>query len=229
VTGDPHPFEHEDAAYVLGALSREDRIAYETHLQDCPRCSAAVAELAGLPGLLGRLPGVPEPSEPVEHPPDTVLPGILAAIRRHRSRVRLLATGAAAAAAVLLVLGTAAVTSRPPAPAPAAGAAVVLTAVGDIPVQADLRLQGVAWGTRITMTCRYEGSTAGGRYADGGVYELVVVSGADRSSHSVASWQALADRSAVVTGSTALFPEQIAEVQLRDAKGTVLLEGSPSR
>ena len=48
MTGSPDPFEHEDAAYVLGALSRADRTAYEAHLRTCPRCTAAVAELAAL-------------------------------------------------------------------------------------------------------------------------------------------------------------------------------------
>ncbi|HEY0120031.1 MAG TPA: zf-HC2 domain-containing protein [Cellulomonas sp.] len=51
--------EHEafadwDAAYVLGALSPDDRHAYEDHLAGCERCRAAVAELAPLPGLLAR-------------------------------------------------------------------------------------------------------------------------------------------------------------------------------
>ena len=28
--------EHEDGAYVLGALSPEDRVAFERHLPGCP-------------------------------------------------------------------------------------------------------------------------------------------------------------------------------------------------
>jgi hypothetical protein len=60
-------------------------------------------------------------------------------------------------------------------------------------------------------------------------YSLVVVSTEDRSTQSVAQWRALPGRDAQVTGSTDLRPAQIAEVQLRDADGTVLLEGSPSR
>ncbi|MGW4329124.1 anti-sigma factor family protein [Nocardia sp. NPDC004573] len=41
-----------DAPYVLGSLTREERLQYESHLADCPDCRAAVAELAGLPGML---------------------------------------------------------------------------------------------------------------------------------------------------------------------------------
>lgn len=49
-------FRDWDAAYLLGALSHDDRRAFERHLQSCPACRAAVAELAGLPGILGALP-----------------------------------------------------------------------------------------------------------------------------------------------------------------------------
>jgi anti-sigma factor RsiW len=41
-----------DAAYVLGALSRQDRYIYEAFLAANPECTAALDELAG---LLGRL------------------------------------------------------------------------------------------------------------------------------------------------------------------------------
>lgn len=134
-------------------------------------------------------------------------------------------------AAALLVVGTLAVTDRSPAVAPQTGVPVLLTPVADAPVDAELRLQAVAWGTRITMTCRYEGPGAAGPYDEGpwGTYQLVVVSAADRSTRNVASWQVLPGREAVVAGSTELFPEQIAEVQLRDSAGTVLVAGSPSR
>ncbi len=44
-----------DAAYVLGSLSSDERLEYEAHLADCPRCQAAVAELSGIPALLAHL------------------------------------------------------------------------------------------------------------------------------------------------------------------------------
>ena len=48
-------FATYDAAYVLGALSPTERMAYEAHLTGCPSCSGAVTELAGLPGLLAKV------------------------------------------------------------------------------------------------------------------------------------------------------------------------------
>ena len=44
-----------DAAYVLGALSREDRQIYEAFLAANPERAAALDELAGLPGMLNVL------------------------------------------------------------------------------------------------------------------------------------------------------------------------------
>src|SRR4029079_802316 len=44
-----------DDAYVLGALSRDDRHLYETYLPANPDRAAALTELAGLPGILNML------------------------------------------------------------------------------------------------------------------------------------------------------------------------------
>ena len=44
-----------DAAYILGALSREDRHIYEAFLAANPERAAALDELAGLPARLSVL------------------------------------------------------------------------------------------------------------------------------------------------------------------------------
>ena len=46
---------HDSGPYVLGALSPDEREAYERHLDVCPTCRTEVADLAGLPMILGRL------------------------------------------------------------------------------------------------------------------------------------------------------------------------------
>ncbi|WP_174188649.1 anti-sigma factor family protein [Nocardia barduliensis] len=75
-----------DAAYVLGSLTRDERLRYESHLAGCPDCRAAVAEFAGLPGMLALVetdiaismiepsarPG--EPTEPAPPPMPTLPP-----------------------------------------------------------------------------------------------------------------------------------------------------------
>jgi len=229
-TDSPDPFEHEDAAYVLGALGHEDRIAYEDHLRSCDRCSAAVAELAVLPGLLSRLPHLPASAEETVPPPDTLLPGLLARMRRSRRRRRGWAATAGVAVAAGLVAGTVAVTGQTGQTGPppdAAGVPVRLSEVGDVPVQAELRLEAVGWGTRISMTCRYDGPASSEDYAQAGTYQLVVVPADALAAQRVAQWQALPGRDARVTGSTDLTVDEIAEVQLLDGNGTVLLQGSP--
>jgi anti-sigma factor RsiW len=225
MTAGPDPFEYDDAAYVLGALSHEGRIAYEEHLQGCARCTAAVAEVAMLPGLLARTPGPPATGTP-EQPPDTVLPGLLARLRRSRRRRRVAGAAAAAAAAAVLIVGTALVTGSQPSAPDAAG--VPVTMVGDVPVRADLHLEDVSWGTRITMTCRYYGPVPSGSHGPPVTYQLVVVS-ADRSTQSVARWEALPGKDATVAGSTNLTVDEIAQLELRTGDGTLLLAGSPTR
>ena len=49
------PHAHDDAAYVLGALSSAERAAYQEHLATCAECTQAVRRLSGLPGLLSRV------------------------------------------------------------------------------------------------------------------------------------------------------------------------------
>ncbi len=158
-------FSHEDGAYVLGALSSSERRAFEEHLAGCPDCSAAVRRLAGLPGLLARVDAsvleAPPGAEPV---PDTLLPRLVADVRRtHRRRAVL--TGAVAAAA-LVVAGVVPVvvasslsggTSQTAAPAatatPPAGRTMV--PLGGAPVRATVALDPVAWGTRLDLVCTY--------------------------------------------------------------------------
>ena len=100
------PLAHSDAAYVLGSLSPTDRLEFERHLPGCERCRRSVTELAGLPGLLGRVPReqveAPLPFEPL---PETVLPALVAAVRREQRRKAVLVTLGAAAAVAVVALG----------------------------------------------------------------------------------------------------------------------------
>ena len=93
-------FEHDDGAYVLGALSPADRRAFEEHLSGCDRCQRSVRELAGLPGLLARVDAGVLSRRPLDEPvPASVLPALLHDVRRDRRRRTLAPAGVAAAAA----------------------------------------------------------------------------------------------------------------------------------
>src|SRR5215212_9327779 len=103
------PLAHSDAAYVLGALSPAERLEFERHLPTCASCRRSVAQLAGMPGLLARVPveSVEEPvvTDPV---PPTVLPALVARVRREQRRKTVLLSLGAAAAVAAVAVGAAA-------------------------------------------------------------------------------------------------------------------------
>jgi hypothetical protein len=88
----------------------------------------------------------------------------------------------------------------------------------------------VAWGTKISMTCRYDGPAPSGRYAGHRTtYQLVVLAAGDGGAQSVASWAALPGKDATIAASTSVPADEITGFELRDDEGTVLLSGAPGR
>lgn len=158
-------FRDWDAAYVLGALSSEDRRAYEQHLATCADCSSDVAELAGLPGILSKL----TPSDAVallteedilsgvdEHLRDGVhAPGLVqrlaVAARRRRRRIRFSVLGAAVAIIAIFVVGGIAIL---PGQAPVV-ATVAMAPVHQQVITADMQVTQKGWGTRFDWSCSY--------------------------------------------------------------------------
>lgn len=204
------PFVTFDAAYVLGALAPEDRVAFEEHLGNCAECARSVRELAGLPGLLAQVssPGLPQPQAPPE-----LLPGLLATVRRQRKRRFIGGVGAAAVtlAACLALLFTA----LPPGAEPSGPAGRAMTPLGAYPVRADVRLTDADWGTRVDMSCTYEGGKSGD-------YVLVAV-GADGTTTRLAGWYAMPGNTAELTVGTPLTREEIFVLEVRVPGGPVLL------
>ncbi len=227
--GDEHA--HLDAAYVLGALSPSERQEFERHLVTCTGCARSVRELAGLPGLLSRI-DEREVAGLGDQPPvpATVLPAVLAeaAHRRHRRRVLSMA-GALAAAAVVAVL-TLTVGGRLTGPdtgvaqpgthttvRPAATTA--MTQIGQYQLSADLGLRNVDWGTRMSITCTYRGTSSGG---DPPAYALVVRTRSGQEEQ-VATWRAVPGRATTIDAATAKPLGEIARVEVRTAQGQPLL------
>lgn len=208
------PFVTFDAAYVLGALTPEDRAAFEAHLGRCTACADSVRELAGLPGLLAQVcsPRQLEQLEP-HAPPPGVLPRLLATVRAQRRR-RLVggvvATAVAVAACLALLFS-----ALPLGEEPAGPSGTAMTPLGAYPVRADVRLTDADWGTRVDMSCSYEGGK-------GGDYVLVAV-GPDGSTTRLASWYAVPDNTAELTVGTPLSREEISALEVRVPGGPVLL------
>jgi hypothetical protein len=164
--------EHDDGAYVLGALSPAERAAYERHLATCSFCREAVAEVAVLPGLLGRLDATDFAKllDPTLSPPPAPtfasrpMPEVPAGRRRRHTRIRILTT-ALAAAVVALIAGIGAMFLMDTGQEhPRQGPTVAMTPVdGSVPISARLTLAGANGGTKVDLTCSYDKNSASRR------------------------------------------------------------------
>ncbi|MEU1970102.1 zf-HC2 domain-containing protein [Microbacterium sp. NPDC019599] len=214
-----HPrFAQWDAAYVLGALSPADRREYEEHLADCDECRRGVGELAPTAGLLSRL--SPEEAEQIdgEQPDDPRPVAILSQARERARRRRRTRVVALVAAAVLVLAAIAVPFTIAPLFRPADTFA--LEAVVDIPLQANVRLTSVNWGTRIELDCRYPESE--GSEGREWTYALAVVDSAGDAS-TVSTWRAAAGSTARLSAGTALDVDEIRSVEIRSMDGSVLM------
>jgi len=206
------------AAYVLGALPAGERSAFETHLTDCPDCRQAVAELAGIPGLLSRV-SPDDLADPVPVP-DTLVPGLLRAVRRTGRRRRVVVAALSAAAVLLAVAGTAVVVHRSP-DTPTTVAMTTMKPVVESPVTASAALVRHAWGTEIRMKCRYAETSEWSR-----PYDLVAVDD-NGTSYNLATWVVGPGKTASVSGSVPVQPQHIDRLEIRLASGQPLLRLSP--
>lgn len=224
-------FAHDDGAYVLGALSPSDRLAFKQHLTGCAECTRSVAALAGLPGLLGRVDAavLEEPQD--EEPPATLLPSLLNAVRRNRRRRTLLAAGLAAAAALVVVVPVGLwqlADDAGPVSEPTAGVSeepvpgLRMEPVGEVPVQATVSLEEVTWGTRLGLTCTYDPDTVSFDLPPEVDYDLVVRTREGRTEH-VGSWRSVAGREMHIMAATARTPAELASVEVRTTDGRVVL------
>jgi len=233
----PDPFEMDDAAYLLGALSPAERVRYEQHLQTCDACSRSLTELAGLPGVLRRLPvEVVQSMDDLEaqdpdgwsDAPPSVLDVVLDRAQREDRRARRVravrwasALTTAAAAVVVGILAFTLPDPSAPAPEPAA-AQLALEPVGDIPLTATVSLLDVAWGTKIEVECAYPE----GDWADDDVAYSLVVHDADGDSEQVATWNAVAGRELTIDAATAVRGDDITSIEILAEDGTTLLRSA---
>ncbi len=235
-------FSHLDGAYVLGSLAPAERLEFEAHLPGCAECSRGVRELAGLPGLLAQVDvadlEVPTPDAPL---PQTLLPALVREVRGEQRRRSVLTAAVAAAVAAVFVsalaIGGAFDRSTPttsaatpvatPTASRTAPVAEAMLPVGAGPVQAAVALTGVAWGTKLDLTCSY---AKGGSGDDGGytgpaaakAYALVVHTREGREEQ-VATWKALPGKTMRLTGATATGRTDITTVEVRTDDGRVVL------
>lgn len=213
-------FEHFDSAYLLGALSPEDRQAYEQHLPDCPACTNTVRQISGLPGLLSRVPGAELAGDVVPPPPATLLPDLLAVVQREHRRARSRKIGSLAAAVLAVAVAAGVFVSTRDEPAPARAPQTAMSAVGSSPIHVKTSVSGVAWGSRIELTCTYDRTA--GSWSSSVTYSLVVVDRAGKA-HVGGTWGAVPGQASHLQVATALRPEDIARLEVRTDSGQTVL------
>ncbi len=229
-------FARQDGSYVLGALSPHERQEFEQHLAGCEECARSVRELAGLPGLLSRVEPEVLASPPVGDPvPETLLPALIHQVRRTRQWRLASMVGLAAAAVVAVVVGTLALTGvigdedpGPVASPPATTASATvppgrsMLPIGHVAVRGTLALTSVLWGTKLDLTCTYEG---GGDYGTPPVqtYEMFVRT-TDGRTQQVASWRGLPGRTMRLAAATAASRQDITSVEVRTSSGHTVLK-----
>ncbi len=230
------PFAHDDAAYVLGALSPAERLAFERHLATCDECSRSVRSLAGMPGLLDLADASVLEHPPADPPlPATLLPSLTRAVRARRRRRTLALSGLAAAAAAVLALGAPVVVGGddgPPVSGPGTSSpstdpgtdveTAEMTPQGDVPLAASLDLETVTWGTRMLLTCTYDKDGVEAELPEEVDYLLFVTSTGGRTEQ-VGSWTSVSGTTMTVPAATSVVREDIATVEVRTTTGRVVL------
>jgi hypothetical protein len=213
------PYREWDAAYLLGALSANDRRAYEEHLRTCDECSSDVASLVGVPGMLAVVPEDRALATITATPPN-LLPGLVRSVQRdtRKRRIRLggLMAGIAAAAAVI-----GAVVAIPLSREEPQGDYVVLAQTVSSKLSADARLVPERWGTTIEISCRYDELATPSERARG--YELYVT-GPSGKAQLLASWTAAPGTTVKPAATTKLQRGEIRALDIRSSEtGRVLL------
>jgi hypothetical protein len=208
-----------DAAYILGALSPEERVEYERFLSAEPAQIVTLTELTEISNILNVLSpeeafalideGVGTPV--IDHDAPSSMPslGVVADKRRRRSQPARLLTLFASAAAFLVIGGIIGYTVVPHESAP--GASLQAMAPGQrAGITAALALSAEEWGTRLDWGCQYTKDWATGVAS----YDLIVTTKDGRES-AVASWSPAGGQTSGLAASTAIPASQIRTVEIR--------------
>ncbi|MFR9750425.1 anti-sigma factor family protein [Nocardia sp. 004] len=226
-----------DAAYVLGSLTRDERLEYEDHLTGCAECRAAVAEFAGLPGMLATVPAetalamIEPPAEPAEdtatEAPPRVLSRLADAAERRRRRAKWASIGqavAAAAAAVAIAVPVAVTITGSNRTADTSAQVFAehrMEALEPTPVTASFSLVSAGERTRLVMSCSYAADEQ--RYP----WDLALyVIRADGQQQELDRWPAGPGTELTIDRTIDGTPDQVRSVEIRAANsGKVLLRG----
>ncbi|MEO3761129.1 hypothetical protein ABGB19_22965 [Mycobacterium sp. B14F4] len=209
-----------DAAYVLGALSQQDRRTYENYVASDPQRAAELTELAGMPGILNALSrdeavaltdlgggGAPEAERP-----DNVASLARAAAKRQRRSRRTVLVAAVASAAALAIVGGVVGSTVFPREQPSVQT-VAMQPMQQTPGQgltAQLAVTEKKWGTELSWACEYTTDWA----RDVESYDIVVTT-RDGAQETVGSWRPAGDEATGLSAATSIPTSQIRSVDIR--------------
>ena len=226
-------FAHDDAAYVLGALSPAERLEFERHLAGCDECSRSVRSLAGMPGLLDLADAGVLENPPTDPPlPATLLPSLHRAVDARRRRRTVAIAGLAASAAAVAALSIPMVLDHddaPPVTGPSTSSpsskveTLTMAPLGESPIQATLGLEPVTWGTRMLLTCTYDTAWMDDVELPDEVDYLLFVTTREGRTEQVGSWRSVDGTTMRVPAATSVVRDDIATVEVRTADGRVVL------
>lgn len=221
-------FRDWDAAYVLGALSSDERRDYERHLETCTACTSAVTELAGIPGFLTKI-NTETALEIVESPlfaqengktVTSIQALASAAIHRKQISQRRLVSAMAIAAAFLMVIGIgigtrldgSGASQKPTLTSLAAGTPVVFTQNKSESMQVKMQMVNKKWGTQFQWNCTYTEVRTEAQVPES--YDLVVT---DPSGAKVviATWREIGKNATGLVAATSIAFADIRAIEIR--------------
>jgi hypothetical protein len=205
-----------DAAYVLGALSLEDRRTYEDYLTANPQRAAELTGLAGMPGILDVLSrdealALTDLGGDVRDRPDNVASLTQAAAKRQRRSRRTLLVAAIASAAALVVVGGVVGATVFPRSATVQTMAMSAMQPGTREgVTAELAVSEKKWGTELNWSCQYTKDWS----RDVTSYDIVVTT-KDGAQMAVGSWKPAGDEATGLSAATSIPTSDIRSVDIR--------------
>lgn len=203
-----------DAAYLLGALSVDERRTYEEYLAATPDKAAELTEFEAIPDILGVLSREEALAltDIEDRPADDNIASLAkaAAKREQRSRRTYLTVAVAAAAALAIVGGVVGASVFPRTTSVQTVAMAPMQPGAREGLTAQLAVTEKKWGTELNWACKYTKDWS----RDVPSYDIVVTT-KEGVQTTVGSWKPAGDEAAGLSAATSIPATDIRSVDIR--------------